>query len=284
MLDLLIVGGGPAGISCALTARRRNLQTMVVFNGDGALGKAHLIDNYPGLANIAGQDLLAAFRAQAEQAGVEMKRAMVQKVLPMEDSFSVMADNEVLEARAVVLCCGTARVKTLAGEEDLLGMGVSYCATCDGMFYRGKTMLVIGAGAEAVEEANYLSELGTVQYVKERAHDTGKLHPGIAVLQGRPQSIARVDSKMQVTTDAGTYEADGVFVFRPAVAMTQLLPEVETENGVVKIDQDCKTNVPGVFACGDMTGGMLQITKATGEGTVAALAADQFIKQRKQAQ
>lgn len=278
MIDVLIVGAGPAGCSAALTARRRGLSVMMVFNGDGALGKAHRIDNYPGMPRVSGEEMLGVMRRQAESEGAQMKRAMVQQILPMDGAFSVLADNEVLEARSVILACGTARVKPLANEETYLGRGVSYCATCDGMFYKGKTMAVVGASAEAVGEANYLAELGGVVYLSERTHDTAGLSDAVEKIEGRPVGIEHENGKMRVITDKGSVEADGVFIFRPAVALTHLLPDVEVENGVVRVDREGKTNVPGVFACGDMTGGTLQITKAAGEGTAAALSADRYLK------
>ena len=147
MIDVLIVGGGVAGCSAAITARMRNLSALVIYAGGGALEKAHRVDNYPGLPEISGPDLLEKLRSHARSMGAQLQHALVQKVMPMGGSFSVLAGNEVYEARTVLLCGGTARVNPLPGEEDLLGAGAMYCTTCDGMFYKGKRITVV-AGDE----------------------------------------------------------------------------------------------------------------------------------------
>lgn len=278
MIDLLIVGGSAAGCAAALTARKRNLNTVMVYAGDGALGKAHLIDNYPGTGPVEGKALLAAMRAEAKALGVDMRTALVTKILPMGGSFSVLAGNDILEAKAVLLALGAARVRTLENEEALLGQGVSYCATCDGMFYKGKEMLVVGAFSEAVEEANYLAELGKVTYFSETKHDLHGLSPDIAVREEKPTAIRRERGRMVLSAGGQDFIADGIFVMRPMVAMTQLLPELNTEKGGVKVDKDMATNVPGVYAAGDMVGNPLQVSKAVGEGNIAALAIAGYLK------
>lgn len=276
--DLLIVGGGAAGCAAALTARKRNLNTVMVYAGDGALAKAHLIDNYPGTGAMEGKAMLAAMRAQAESMGVLMRRALVTKILPMDGSFSVLAGNDILEAKAVLLACGAARVKTLENEEALLGQGVSYCATCDGMFYKGKEMLVVGASEEAVQEANYLAELGKVTYFQEMKHSLKGLSDAITVQDEKPTALRREGGRMALSAGGREFWADGVFVMRPMVAMTQLLPELHTERGMVKVDRNMATNVPGVYAAGDMAGAPLQVAKAVGEGNIAALAIAAYLR------
>lgn len=277
MVDVLIVGGGPAGCSAALTCRRRNLSVLMVYSGDGALAKAHRIDNYPGTPRIEGAELLQIMREQAELEGVELLKGLVQTILPMGESFSALVQDKVIEAKTVILACGTARVNFLENEESLLGQGVSYCATCDGMFFKDKEMIVIGASEDAIEEANYLSDLGKVNYIIEKKHDTKGLNPSINVLPGVPKVLQKENSKLNVVTDVQTYSADGLFIFRPAVALTQLLAGLESEKGVVKVDASCATNIPGVFAAGDMIGGTIQLSNATGEGTTAALSAASYL-------
>jgi thioredoxin reductase (NADPH) len=278
MFDVIIVGAGAAGCSAAVTARMRNLDVMVVFSGDGAMRKAHWVDNYPGLPHIEGHELVTKMRAHVETMGVKMLYGLVQKILPMGRSFSVLVDNDIYESRSILLACGTSRVKTLGGEEALLGQGVSYCATCDGMFYKGKEIIVVGAGAEAIEEANYLAEIARVTYFSESRHDLAGLDAAITVVSEKPKAIKRENTGMILETDKGTHTADGVFVFRPSVAMTQLLPEVAVEGGSVKVDKIMATNISGVFAAGDMTGQPLQAAKAVGEGNVAALSIASYVK------
>jgi len=278
LIDLIIIGGGCAGCSAAMTARQRNLNVLVLYAGDGALGKARRIDNYPGLPEVNGPDMLKVLRGQAEALGAEFKRQLVQKVLPMGNSFSVLAGNDLYEAGAIILALGTSRVNPLPGEEELLGQGVSYCATCDGMFYRGKHMLVVAGGEEAVEEANYLSELGRVSYFIEKPHNTAGLAEGIELIKEKPLSFEQDGQEMLLTTNAGRHRADGAFVLRPAVAMTQLLPEVQAEKGAIIVDKDLMTSVPGVFAAGDILGAPLQAPKAVGEGNIAAISAASYLR------
>jgi thioredoxin reductase (NADPH) len=281
--DLIIVGAGPAGCSAALTAKMRNLSVMMLYWGEGALEKAKRVDNYPGLPETSGRDIVTTLRDQAAGMGAEVRRLFVQKILPLGQSFSVLAGNDVYEGKTILLACGTARVQMLEGEEALVGSGVSYCATCDGMFFKGKQMIVIAGGDEAVEEANFLADLGHVQYFSIKKHDISPLSASIAVSGEKPVAISREAGKLVLTTDVGKHEADGIFILRPTVAMTQLLPEVETENNYIKVDHNFMTNVPGVFAAGDMTGLPLQAAKAVGEGNVAALAIAAHIRKMNEA-
>lgn len=280
MLDLIVIGGGVAGCSAAITARMRNLNTLVVYAGGGALEKAQRIDNYPGLPEITGPELLSKLRDHAASMGAQLLHGLATRVMPMGDSFSVLVGNEVFEARAILLCCGTARVNPLPGEEEMLGYGVSYCATCDGMFFKGKRMAVIGGSEEAVEEADFLADLGDVIYFQERRHSLEHLAPSIQRMDEKPVSIRREEGRMVIATNVGEHTVDGVFVLRPAVALTQLLPEVAVDKGHLLVDQELMTNVPGVFAAGDMIGNPLQAAKAAGEGNAAAIAVAQYLRRK----
>ena len=275
--DLIIIGGGAAGCSAAITARQRNLSTLVLYAGDGALGKTKLIDNYPGFPGATGPQLLEALRSHAVRMGAELVRALVRRVTPLGDVYSVLAGNDLYTGKTIILAMGTARVRTLPGEEELVGQGVSYCATCDGMFYKGGTILVVAADSEAAEEAIYLSTLAKVLYVKEKPHQTGELPGSIEVLPDKPQSFSLRGEQIVLTTDLGEVKADGAFVLRPAVAMTQLIPEAETQNGKLVLDSGLMTSLPGVFAAGDIIGAPLQAAKAVGEGNIAVLSAAKYL-------
>ncbi len=283
MHDLIIVGGGAAGCSAAITARLRNLNVLMIYAGDGALEKAHLVDNYPGLPSVSGKEMLRRFRSHAEQLGVDILRQLVQKILPMGETFSVLAGNEVYEARTVLLACGAARVSLLKGEEELLGAGVSYCATCDGMFYKGKRIAVIAASHEAVEEAAFLSELGQVTYFSEKQHSREGLPSAVVVSGEKPLGVTRKGSALKLLTNAGEHETDGIFILRPAVALDQLLPGLETHKGAVKTDASLMTVIPGAFAAGDMIGVPFQVSKAAGDGNHAALSVASYLRSKRPA-
>ena len=279
-MDIAIVGNGPAGWSCAMTARMRGLSATVIAPAEtgGWLGGAERIDNYPGLPQIPGKELLERFRQQALALGAEEKNALVRQIMPSGDRFLLLAENDVLEARTVVLCMGAARPVLLPGEEELLGGGVSYCATCDGMFYRGKRVAVLSASASGVEEAAFLHTLaGSVDYYALKPHDASALPEGVRTVAEKPRSLVREESKIALTTERETHLYDGVFIFRTAVPLRMLLDGLETDGGAIRVDRSMRTSLPGVFAAGDVTGRPLQIAKAVGEGNVAAIAAAEYI-------
>lgn len=279
-MDVAIVGNGPAGWSCAMTARMRGLSTVVIAptGAGGWLSGAERIDNYPGLPQVSGKELLERFRQQALALGAEEKSALVRQIMPNGERFLLLAENDVLEAKAVVLCMGAARPVLLPGEEELLGSGISYCATCDGMFYRGKRVAVLSASASGVEEAAFLRSLaGSVDYYALKPHDVSSLPEGVQAVAEKPRSLAREQGKVALSTDRETHLYDGVFIFRTAVPLRMLLDGLETDGGAIRVDRSMRASLPGVFAAVDVTGGPLQIAKAVGEGNVAAIAAAEYI-------
>ena len=261
-MDIAIVGNGPAGWSCAMTARMRGLSTVVIApaGAGGWLSGAERIDNYPGLPQVSGKELLERFRQQALALGAEEKSALVRQIMPNGERFLLLAENDVLEAKAVVLCMGAARPVLLPGEEELLGSGVSYCATCDGMFYRGKRVAVLSASASGVEEAAFLRSLAeSVDYYALKPHDVSSLPEGVQAVAEKPRSLAREQGKVALNTDRETHLYDGVFIFRTAVPLRMLLDGLETDGGAIRVDRSMRASLPGVFAAGDVTGGPLQI-------------------------
>ena len=184
------------------------------------------------------------------------------------------------EAKAVILATGVASAKTLPGEEALLGRGVSYCATCDAPLYRGRTAAVIGYSPREESEAAFLSEVcSRVMYFP--MYPEGPVLPDkVEVIREKPAEILKTEDGPTVVTAAGKYPADGVFVLREAVAPAQLVPGLETDGAHVKVNRRMETNLPGVFACGDITGTPYQYVKAAGEGNVAAISAAAYLDRR----
>ena len=272
MYDVLIVGGGPAGCSAALTLRMRGKSVLMACSDRGALEKAALVENYPGMPHISGRDMIDAMRAQARDLGVEIKESLVQRVLPMGDMFSAMLGNELAQARAVILATGIPRIALLPGEEKLVGMGVSYCATCDGMFYKGGNIAVIGAWNEAADEANFLATLAHVTYYTEKPHETGALKPEIDRSPLKPLGLTAEGGRILIETEAGSDAYDGVFILRPAMALSQLMPELETdEKGKIRTWDQYRTSLDNVMIAGDLQGPPYQIAKAVGDGNITAL-------------
>ena len=271
MYDIAVVGGGPAGLSAAVQARARG-KSVVVIGGDArdnALYKTRRIDNYLGFFGATGPELLERFEAHAREMGVERRNGRVLNILPMGMEFYLAVGSEVEQARAVVLATGVVQAGKLPGEAEHLGAGVSYCATCDGMLYRGKRVAVIGLSADAPEEAEYLSSIGCeVEYFDAKRAKRYEIKGG-----------ERVEA---LVADGVEYPAECVFLLRSGLAPDSLLPGLELENGHIKVGPDMSTNIPGVFAAGDCTGAPYQVAKAAGEGNIAALSASKYIENKRQ--
>ena len=279
--DVLVIGGGPAGLSASINVRARGRSALVVSNPleENPLWRAEKVDNYLGLPGLSGAEMLAAMRRHAEQAGVEFLAGKVLNAVQMPDAWYVSVGPDMYNARAVVLAAGVARGKKFAGEAELLGRGVSYCATCDGMLYRGKPVAVAGRSPDAPLEANYLKSLGCqVTYVAAQRPEG--LDGDIPFVRGSRLAVIGEQAVTVLEVDGVKLPCAGVFILRQAVAPTDLLPQLETENGVIRVDRTMATNLPGVFAAGDCTGGPLQVAKAVGEGHVAALSACAWLEEQ----
>jgi thioredoxin reductase (NADPH) len=255
--DLIVVGGGPAGLTAAIQARARDHAVLVVTNEPTAspLCKSRPMDNYPGLPHVTGLELVKLLVAQAEEMGAELRLGRVLSLMPLGESVLVSIGDQVEEAGAVILATGVSRAAPLSGEERLLGRGVSYCATCDGMFYRGKPIVVAGDAPDLAEETEYLRSIG--------CQVTSVPLPGMAILGEDKVSAVRV-------RDRRTIPCDGVFLLRASIAPTQLAPGLALEGNYIKVDARMATNLPRVFAAGDCVGQPLQLAKAVGQGQLAA--------------
>lgn len=271
MKDIAIVGAGPAGYSAAITARKRDKSVVVIGQNTGWLSRAHCVANYPGLPDISGHDLLDAMEKQALALGAELRPGVVHQIVSMGDSFSLSLGADFVQAKRIILCTGAKQPKMLPGEGELLGRGVSYCGTCDGMFYRGKRVAVIAQGPEAVSEANFLAGLcSEVVYFGEQAD---ALDARIILSSQKPEAILGETAVSGLRADGEELPFDGVFIFRETAALSALLPGLQTDGAFIRVDRQMKTNLPGVFAAGDCTGLPLQVAKAVGEGCVAAISA-----------
>ena len=238
MYDCIIIGTGPAGLSAALNLK--TYKKSFVWFGSKSLSdkvrKAEKITNYPGFPELTGQELFAHFEDHIQSAGLEITEKTVTNVMSAGNYYMVLADNEIYEAKTLILAMGVMTAKLLKGEDELLGRGVSYCATCDGMFYKDK-----------VKKEN------------------------VTISKDFPVEVNGIDRVTGLTLKSGEIlSVDGVFCLRNAIALSKLIPELEIENGHIVVDRAQKTNLPGCFAAGDCTGRPYQYTKAVGEGNVAA--------------
>ncbi len=274
--DIIVLGSGPAGLAAAVAARGRDKNVLVVGNRwqDSPLARAERVDNYPGLPGRTGFELMEEFvrHAQALDVAFVVGRALS---LLAWNGFSVTVGSQVYQGKALILAPGVVRAAKYPGEAEYLGRGVSYCATCDGMLYRNKPVVVVGLAPDAPSEANYLKSLGCqVTYVSphepEGLEDIPWIKAGRLAVKGE-QNVTGLEA------DGSPLPCSGIFILRRAVAPTDLLPALKTEEGVIQVDRGMATNLPGVFAAGDCTGGPLQVSKAVGEGHVAALSACAYL-------
>ena len=286
--DIAIVGTGPAGLEAAITAKIRNKSILLLGSRklSNKVEKAHTIKNYLGMPDISGEDLQAGFIRHIEEMNIEITEDRVNTVYAMGNYFSIQGHSDMYEADTVILACGLSAVKPLPGELENLGRGVSYCATCDGMLYRGKTVVVIGYSPEDEKEADYLAEIVEKVIYISMYKGQNNLDKRIELMQDiRPESIERADmDKCKhgyiLETDKGKIEADGIFILRESVAPSQLVPGLKIENNHVVVDRAQRTNIAGLFACGDITGAPYQYIKAAGEGNVAALSAVSYLSDK----
>jgi thioredoxin reductase (NADPH) len=294
--DLLVVGSGPAGLTAALYAAREGLETLVIERAGvgGQAGVTELLDNFPGFPEgVSGAEFADRLRTQAERFGVEILTAQEVTGIRVDGRFKCVTtgDGEDYRAGAVLLAVGsTYRRLDIPGEEDFIGAGVHFCATCDGAFYRGKDVLVVGGGNSAGEESIFLTRFAdhVTIVTKDAALTASKVvqqkvaeNPKIDVVTGTSPAEFRGDSRLRsvVLRDAASGEdrevdPDGVFVFIGLTPNTQLVADLVEldEFGFIKTDIGLQTSMPGIFAAGDVRAGATkQAASAAGEGAAVAL-------------
>ena len=271
--DVIVLGSGPAGLAAAVAARGRNKSVLVVGNSweESPLAKAEKVDNYLGMPGLTGREMLKAFDQHARAMGAEVVTGKVISLMNWS-GFMLTVGDRVYQGKALVLAPGVVRQAKFPGEQEYLGRGVSYCATCDGMLYRNRDVVVVGRSKDAPHEANYLKSLGCrVTYVSPNAPEG--LDGDIVWIKAGRVEVKGEQTVSAVVADGNEIPCGGVFILREAVASTDLLPQLETRAGVVVVDRAMATNIPGVFAAGDCTGAPLQVAKAVGEGHIAGLSA-----------
>jgi len=277
--DIIVLGCGPAGLSAAVAARSRNKSVLVIGNPleDSPLARAERIDNYLGLPGLTGLELLQTMKKHAEEMGVQLLAGRVNAIMAWNGSFALTVGSDVYQGHALVLAPGVVRAAKFPGEQELLGRGVSYCATCDGMLYRNRTVMVVGRTKDAPEEANFLQSIGCkVTYVsKERPEH---LNGEIGHLSGTRLEVLGENRVTGLRVDGQEHPCDGVFILRQAVVPSDLLPGLDVEEGSITVDRNMATNLEGVFAAGDCTGRPWQVSKAVGEGLVAGESAAEYLE------
>lgn len=298
MENIVIIGAGPAGISAALYAARGNMNPLVINNGIGALEKAEKIENYYGLEQpLSGKELYERGIAQAKALGVRILDAEVLGISGF-DTFTVKTTAGDFDTVSVILATGGKRsAPKIPGLREFEGRGVSYCAVCDAFFYRGKEVAVVGNGDFALHEAEELRNVtqDVTIYTDGKEPEFSREHP-IAVNTMKIQAIEGDDKVSGLLMQSDTaaqdaeapensfYPADGVFVALGTAGSTEIARQMGAEisdKGNIKTDEEMATTIPGLFAAGDCTGGLLQVSKAVYEGSMAAISAGKYVRHKK---
>ncbi|GAA4075331.1 thioredoxin-disulfide reductase [Amphibacillus indicireducens] len=300
--DLIIIGAGPAGMTAAVYASRANLATLMIERGipGGQMANTEDIENYPGYESILGPDLSNKMFEHAKKFGAEYAYGMITEVINEEPYKIVVAGNKQYRTKAIIIATG-AKHKNLGvpGEEELAGRGVSYCAVCDGAFFKERELFVIGGGDSAVEEGMYLTkfaskvtivhrrdQLRAQKILQDRAFKNEKID---FIWNTVLKSINDVDGKVGTVTlenvktgESYEKEAAGVFIYIGLVPMTEPFESlgITNEEGYIPTNENMETSIPGIFAAGDVREKTLrQIVTATGDGSIAAENVQAYIEQ-----
>lgn len=280
--DIAIIGTGPAGISAAITAKLRNKNIILFGNKDlsDKINKAHSIKNYTGLPNVTGEELATAFENHLNDLDIEITEKRVNAVYSMGEYFALQVGKEMIESKSLILATGVTVSKTLENEDEFLGRGESYCATCDAHFCKGKDVAVIAYTKEAEEDALFLSEVcSSIKYfpLYDISNDIFDKYGNIQIIKDKPIGFAGNMKAEKIICENSSYDAFSTFVVRDNISADKLVPGLKTDGTHIIVDLQMKTNIKGLFACGDIAGKPYQYIKSAGQGNVAALSAVAYL-------
>lgn len=302
MYDVIIIGAGPAGMTAAVYASRANLDTLMLERGvpGGQMADTEEIENYPGFESILGQELSMKMLDHAKKFGAEYGYGNVQEIIDHGNYKEVKAGDKKFKAKAIIIATGAEYKKLgIPGEEEFTGRGVSYCAVCDGAFYRERKIVVIGGGDSAVEEGMYLTrfakkvtiihrrdKLRAQKILQERAFKNEKIEfiwdTVVEEIHGKDGKVSHLTIKNVKTGETGEFQTDGVFVYIGTVPLSEPFKSlgIVNEEGYIPTNENMETKIPGIFAAGDIREKDLrQVVTATGDGSIAAEMAAKYIEQ-----
>ncbi|MFD1038840.1 thioredoxin-disulfide reductase [Virgibacillus byunsanensis] len=302
MYDVIIAGAGPAGMTAAVYASRANLETLMIERGipGGQMANTEDVENYPGYDHILGPDLSNNMFEHSKKFGAEYAYGDIKEVIDHGDYKTVIAGKKEYNTRVLIITTGAQYKKIgIPGEEELGGRGVSYCAVCDGAFFKEKNLVVIGGGDSAVEEGIYLTrfankvtvvhrrdELRAQKIIQQRAFDNEKIDfvwdTVAKTINGPDGKVSSVSLHNNKTGEENDYPIDGVFIYIGMVPLSEPFKSlgITNDEGYIPTNEHMETSVPGVFAAGDIREKTLrQIVTATGDGSIAAEAAQKYIEE-----
>lgn len=283
-LDIAIIGTGPAGISAAITAAARGKSFRLFGSREisAKLQKAHQINNYPGFYGRSGSEIAQAFMDHLTAMHIGITDERITNIYAMGSYFSLLAGQKQYDTKTVIIATGVDFGKPYEGEEHFLGRGVSYCATCDGMLYKGRDVAVIASSASEEKEAEFLasvcSHIFYIPLYKEEPAFSSADKAKIEVIHDVPEKITGALKAQQLILKSGrSLDAACTFILRTSIAPATLLSGLKMDGNHIAVNRKLETNIPGCFAAGDITGTPYQYVKAAGEGNVAALSAAAYI-------
>ena len=295
--DLIIIGGGPAGLTAGIYAMRAKLNTLCIEkeNEGGKIAEAGIVENYPGFDNIRGFELAQKFVEHAKKFNLNITHDTIKKIDTSDRPFKVIGENNTYTAKAIIIATGTKDKKLGLNEDDFVGRGVSYCTTCDAFFYLNKEVIVVGRGTPAVMSALNLKDIvkkvtvitdkeelrAAESIMMERLNSAENIE---VITNAKPLKILGTDKAegvlVSIDGEEKEIKADGIFISMGHIPNSEFLEGSGIElnkSGFIVVDKSCKTNIEGIFACGDITGGVLQVSKAVGEGAIALASASKYL-------
>lgn len=293
--DVVIIGTGPAGLQAAIHAARRKVAVLVLGKMAKSSLYSHQIENFCSIFKLSGEEMITTGRQQAENFGAQFMEQDVLSIQPLEKGFELKVESgEMLETKALIIATGTQRKRLgVSGEKDLLGKGVTYCVDCDGNFYRGEKVAVVGGESAAVDGALTLTQIAdTVHLVYgtlDVADDLREKLENSPVERHAGAKVERIEGENEVKAlvldDGSRLDVSGVFIEQGAKGLMELATtlgiQLDDEMRYIAADKQQATNIPGIFAAGDICGPPWQMAKAVGEGCVAGLSAVKYAKKQK---
>ena len=279
--DVIIIGAGPAGISASIYAKRANLSVLVLHYGESNLEKAEKIDNYYGFENgIEGTTLYQTGIKQAENLGIDVKKEEVINIEKI-DNFKVYGLNNEYESKALIISTGNKKLRpNIIGIEKFEGKGISYCAICDGFFYRNKNVAIVGNGEFALHEAEDLKNIVAKITILTNGEELSK-NTDYEVIKTKIKEIHGDVKVSQIEFEDGNFkDIDGIFIALGEAGGSDFAKKmgVILDGDNIKVDENMMTNIDGLYSCGNVNGGLLQVCKAVYEGAVAGLSAVKYCK------